>query len=110
MTVNLRGHATFIDIRGHTTFINIRGDIQLINYSLNVFDYREQEAILKDLQTDITKDFEFLIAENHFEVISGKLEGVYAWIAVNYALDRFVHSPDTGKALGLLYNLMYLSE
>ena len=53
---------------------------------------RAQENILKDLRTDLTKEFEFVVAENHFEVIPGKTEGVYAWIAVNYALDRFSHS------------------
>ncbi|ESO90324.1 hypothetical protein LOTGIDRAFT_123541 [Lottia gigantea] len=50
-----------------------------------------QKEIMSDLQTDITKLYDFLVAENHFEVISGKLEGVYAWIAVNYVLDKFSH-------------------
>lgn len=59
-----------------------------------------QDKILKDLQMDITKEFEFAVAENHFEVISGKLEGVYAWIAVNYALNRFSHL-DKGPIIDL---------
>ncbi|KAH3707971.1 hypothetical protein DPMN_067409, partial [Dreissena polymorpha] len=50
-----------------------------------------QQAILQDLQRDIPKKFDFVIAENNFEVISGKLEGVYAWIAANYALQKFNH-------------------
>ena len=52
---------------------------------------RAQRAIFDDLKTDIQKDFPFLISENNLEVISGKMEGVYAWIAVNFALRRFDH-------------------
>lgn len=51
-----------------------------------------QQAILQDLQRDITKEFNFIATDNHFEIISGKQEGVYAWIAINYVLDRFSHS------------------
>ncbi|CAG5116087.1 unnamed protein product [Candidula unifasciata] len=51
-----------------------------------------QRAILLDLRNDIKKDFSFIAPENHFEVISGKQEGVYAWIAINYVLGRFSHS------------------
>lgn len=55
--------------------------------------FSAQQAILQDLQRDITKEFNFIAPDNHFEVISGKQEGVYAWIAINYVLDRFSHSP-----------------
>ncbi|KAL8580844.1 hypothetical protein ACOMHN_017348 [Nucella lapillus] len=58
-----------------------------------------QEKILKDLHTDITQEFDFVVAENHFEVLPGKLEGIYAWIAVNYALDRFSHSNGKGGSV-----------
>ncbi|RUS90479.1 hypothetical protein EGW08_001747 [Elysia chlorotica] len=51
-----------------------------------------QKAILADLRRDIKKDFKFIAPENHYEVISGKQEGVYAWIAINYVLDKFSHS------------------
>ena len=73
--------------------------------------FRAQDAILKDLHTDITKEFEFVVAENHFEVIPGKTEGVYAWIAVNYALDRFSHSTGKGKDISMIlcrcFSLLY---
>jgi len=56
--------------------------------------YRAQKAILQDLQRDIPKKFDFVVADNNFEVISGKQEGVYAWIAANYALQKFKHGDD----------------
>ncbi|GFO40951.1 ectonucleoside triphosphate diphosphohydrolase 7 [Plakobranchus ocellatus] len=51
-----------------------------------------QKAILEDLKRDVKKDFKFIAPDNHFEVITGKQEGVYAWVAINYVLDRFSHS------------------
>ncbi|KAK7508607.1 hypothetical protein BaRGS_00000173 [Batillaria attramentaria] len=74
-----------------------------LNWTLAHRQWRQesQEAILKDLQKDVTKDFDFLVAENHFEVISGKTEGVYAWIAVNYALNRFSHTAGDGDMIGV---------
>ncbi|XP_060581905.1 ectonucleoside triphosphate diphosphohydrolase 7-like isoform X2 [Ruditapes philippinarum] len=53
-----------------------------------------QKAILQDLQKDIPKQFDFIVAENNFEVITGKQEGVYAWIAANYVLQKFSHGDD----------------
>ncbi|XP_059910836.1 ectonucleoside triphosphate diphosphohydrolase 4 isoform X3 [Gadus macrocephalus] len=51
----------------------------------------QQEAILEDLRTDIPVVFNFLFSDSHVEVISGKQEGVYAWIGINFVLGRFNH-------------------
>ncbi|XP_033757362.1 LOW QUALITY PROTEIN: ectonucleoside triphosphate diphosphohydrolase 7-like [Pecten maximus] len=53
-----------------------------------------QKAIFNDLKTDIAEEFPFVISDSNLEVISGKLEGVYAWIAVNYALRKFDHGEE----------------
>ena len=58
---------------------------------MQIFFPRAQQAILNDLLRDIPKLYDFIVADNNFEVISGKLEGLYAWIAVNYVLDKFSH-------------------
>ncbi|KAJ8316922.1 hypothetical protein KUTeg_004826, partial [Tegillarca granosa] len=52
---------------------------------------KAQLNILEDLKADIPKEFDFVISDSHFEVITGKMEGVYAWIAANYVLQKFGH-------------------
>jgi len=52
---------------------------------------RDQEAILNDLRVDLALQFDFLFSATHVEVISGKQEGIYSWIALNHALGKFDH-------------------
>ncbi|KAK2189362.1 hypothetical protein NP493_108g02032, partial [Ridgeia piscesae] len=52
----------------------------------------DQEAILNSLRVDIPMKFDFLFAKTHAEVISGRQEGVYLWIAINHALGKFDHT------------------
>ncbi|XP_041117430.1 ectonucleoside triphosphate diphosphohydrolase 7-like isoform X1 [Polyodon spathula] len=54
----------------------------------------QQVAILEDLNTDIPLQFDFLFSGSHAEVISGKQEGVYAWIGINFVLGRFDHAEE----------------
>ncbi|XP_061192965.1 ectonucleoside triphosphate diphosphohydrolase 7-like [Saccostrea echinata] len=53
-----------------------------------------QKAIFQNLYKEIPKMFPFVISESNLEVITGKQEGVYAWIAVNYVLHKFDHGAD----------------
>nr|XP_046230255.1 ectonucleoside triphosphate diphosphohydrolase 7-like [Scatophagus argus] len=54
----------------------------------------QQAAILEDLVADVPLDFDFLFSRSHAEVISGKQEGVYAWIGINFVLGRFDHADE----------------
>lgn len=54
----------------------------------------QQAAILEDLITDVPLEFDFLFSRSHAEVISGKQEGVYAWIGINFVLGRFDHADE----------------
>ncbi|XP_028651505.1 ectonucleoside triphosphate diphosphohydrolase 7-like [Erpetoichthys calabaricus] len=59
----------------------------------------QQLAILEDLNTDVPLEFDFLYSSSHAEVISGKQEGVYAWIGINFVLGRFNHAEDDKDAI-----------
>jgi len=52
-------------------------------------DSRSASAILDDVIRDVPKWYDFEFDESHVSVISGKEEGMYAWISLNYMLGRF---------------------
>ena len=60
-------------------------------FHLSKIIFRDQEAILEDIRVDLATQFEFFFSPPHVEVISGKQEGIYSWIAINYALGKFDH-------------------
>jgi hypothetical protein len=60
----------------------------------------QQEGILQALRRDIPTANLFSFQPENLQIITGQMEGVYGWIALNYALKRFAaHStqavPDT---------------
>ncbi|PNJ77048.1 ENTPD4 isoform 11, partial [Pongo abelii] len=66
----------------------------LCTAGMRILPESQQKAILEDLLTDIPVHFDFLFSDSHAEVISGKQEGVYAWIGINFVLGRFEHIED----------------
>ncbi|XP_028312852.1 ectonucleoside triphosphate diphosphohydrolase 4 isoform X3 [Gouania willdenowi] len=66
----------------------------LCTAGMRILPESQQEALLEDLRTDIPVHFNFLFSDSHVEVISGKQEGVYAWIGINFVLGRFNHVND----------------
>ncbi|XP_060712531.1 ectonucleoside triphosphate diphosphohydrolase 4 isoform X2 [Hemiscyllium ocellatum] len=71
----------------------------LCTAGMRVLPENQQNAILEDLRTDIPLNFDFLFADSHAEVISGKQEGVYAWIGINFVLGRFDHISNGGDSV-----------
>lgn len=47
-----------------------------------------REAILQNLQTQIPLHYKFLLPQENVKVISGKEEGIFSWITLNYLLGR----------------------
>ncbi|XP_071310949.1 ectonucleoside triphosphate diphosphohydrolase 4 isoform X1 [Agelaius tricolor] len=71
----------------------------LCTAGMRILPESQQKAILEDLLTDIPVHFDFLFSDSHAEVISGKQEGVYAWIGINFVLGRFEHTDDADEAV-----------
>ncbi|KYO44472.1 ectonucleoside triphosphate diphosphohydrolase 4 isoform A [Alligator mississippiensis] len=71
----------------------------LCTAGMRILPESQQKAILDDLLTDIPVRFDFLFSDSHAEVISGKQEGVYAWIGINFVLGRFEHIDDEDDAV-----------
>ena len=49
---------------------------------------KAQSDILSELRRRTPRITNFHFADNHVDVISGKEEGMYAWISANYVLGR----------------------
>ncbi|CAK9296694.1 unnamed protein product [Gordionus sp. m RMFG-2023] len=57
---------------------------------MRLVSHMEQEAILKDIRHDIAMRYpQLFFPASHIQIISGKMEAVYAWIAMNYILGNF---------------------
>ncbi|XP_038602410.1 ectonucleoside triphosphate diphosphohydrolase 4 isoform X2 [Tachyglossus aculeatus] len=71
----------------------------LCTAGMRILPESQQKAILEDLLTDLPVHYDFLFSDSHAEVISGKQEGVYAWIGINFVLGRFEHIEDEDEAV-----------
>ncbi|XP_040848254.1 ectonucleoside triphosphate diphosphohydrolase 7 isoform X1 [Ochotona curzoniae] len=67
----------------------------LCTAGMRLLPERKQLAILGDLVRDLPLEFDFLFSQSQAEVISGKQEGVYAWIGINFVLGRFDHEDES---------------
>ncbi len=63
--------------------------------------FSQQDAILSNLREELPKLCLFRVEHTYVEVISGKWEGIYSWIAVNYILDRLDHHAKHASASSL---------
>ncbi|XP_067139618.1 ectonucleoside triphosphate diphosphohydrolase 4-like [Centruroides vittatus] len=63
-----------------------------------------QESILNDLRVDIPQNFTFHFPPSNVEVISGKQEGIYLWIAINYLLGNFDHTFENDEKSKIVTN------
>lgn len=61
-------------------------------FLLYLVTFRSQQGILTALRRSLPSLYPFQIVDEHIDVISGKWEGVYSWIAVNYILGSFDHT------------------
>ena len=60
----------------------------LATAGMRMLPVKSQNAILGELRRRIPLLTNFYFADNHAAVITGKEEGLYAWISANYVLGR----------------------
>ena len=57
----------------------------------------QQDPILSNLRESATAEYPFLFPEENLEIISGRQEGVYQWLAINYVLGKLDHHLQTSS-------------
>lgn len=71
----------------------------LATAGMRLIEKQKQEAILDNVRDGISKNFKFYFPESHLEIITGKQEGIYQWLAINYVLGKFNHNSGVGEEL-----------
>ena len=61
----------------------------LATAGMRLLEREKQEAVLSNLRRGIKENFSFYFPEGHLEIISGKQEGIYQWLSINYVLGKF---------------------
>jgi len=69
----------------------------LATAGMRLLEKEKQEAVLANLRRGIASNFSFYFPEGHLEIISGKQEGIYQWLAINYVLGKFQHADHMGN-------------
>lgn len=69
----------------------------LATAGMRLLEREKQEAVLTNLRRGIKENFSFYFPEGHLEIISGKQEGIYQWLSINYVLGKFQHADHLGN-------------
>jgi Golgi nucleoside diphosphatase len=57
----------------------------------------KQDLILSSLRKGIISEYPFLFPEGNLEIISGRQEGIYQWLAINYVLGKLDYQLQMSK-------------
>jgi len=69
----------------------------LATAGMRLIEKQQQTEILENVKNGIKLNYQFYFPEGHLEIISGKQEGIYQWLAINYVLGKFKHYEDQGE-------------
>jgi len=69
----------------------------LATAGMRLLEKAKQEAVLTNVRKGIKDNFGFYFPEGHLEIISGKQEGIYQWLSINYVLGKFEHAQHLGN-------------
>jgi len=68
----------------------------LATAGMRLLDKSQQDAILENVGRGIKQNYDFYFPDGHLEIISGKQEGIYQWLSINYVLGKFNHKENSG--------------
>ena len=64
----------------------------LATAGMRLLEKEQQEAVISNVRKGIKENFDFYFPDGHLEIISGKQEGIYQWLSINYVLGKFAHA------------------
>ncbi|KAL3103293.1 hypothetical protein niasHS_002479 [Heterodera schachtii] len=65
---------------------------------MRLLPFEKQQILMEHLRNELPQMTKLQILDQHIRVISGRWEGIYSWIAINYMLGRFNLSKSVDKS------------
>ena len=69
----------------------------LATAGMRLLSKEDQDGILTHLKDGINANYPFLFPDGNLEVISGRQEGIYQWLAINYVLGKLDYHIQTSS-------------
>ena len=60
----------------------------LATAGMRMISESDQEEILTAVRSEVPKMVDFVFSDSHADIITGKEEGIYAWISANFVLNK----------------------
>ena len=60
----------------------------LATAGMRMISESDQEEILTAVRSQVPKMVDFVFSDSHADIITGKEEGIYAWISANFVLNK----------------------
>ena len=65
----------------------------LATAGMRMISESDQEEILTAVRSEVPKMVDFVFSDSHADIITGKEEGIYAWISANFVLNKLKVNP-----------------
>ena len=76
----------------------------LATAGMRMISESDQEEILTAVRSQVPKMVDFVFSDSHADIITGKEEGIYAWISANFVLNKLkVHLIFSGNVLCFVF-------
>ena len=60
----------------------------LATAGMRMIPQSDQAEILSAVRAEVPKMVDFIFSDSHADIITGKEEGIYAWISANFVLNK----------------------